>query len=92
MSALGWAAGGRREDVRVRVLGRPGCHLCEDAVAVVSQVCADLGVGWDELDVSGDPALLDRYAEEVPVVLVDGEVLGYWRVSPDRLRAALLVT
>jgi Glutaredoxin-like domain (DUF836) len=89
VSALGWEAGARRADVRVRVLGRPGCHLCDDARAVVAEVCAEVAAGWDEVDVTSDPALLDRYSEEIPVVLADGEVLAFWRVDAGRLRAAL---
>jgi glutaredoxin len=89
VSALGWDAGGRRADVRVRVFGRPGCHLCDDAVAIVAAVCGEIGVGWDEVDVTSDAALLDRYSEEVPVVVTDGIVLSFWRVDAARLRAAL---
>jgi len=75
--------------VRVRLLGKPGCHLCDDARAVVDQVCGDLGVGWDELSILDDPDLSTRYGEYIPVVFVDGEQHDFWRVSPDRLRAAL---
>ena len=49
---------GRRPPRCVRWVTRPGCHLCDDARMVVERVCADLGVGWDEVDVDGDPRLL----------------------------------
>lgn len=75
--------------MRVRLLGRPGCHLCDDARVVVTQVCGELGVGWEETDIGSDRELLRRYGEYVPVVFVDGEQHDFWRVSPDRLRAAL---
>lgn len=74
---------------RVLVLGRPGCHLCEDAEAIVDQVCRDLGVGWQRRDITGDPELHRRYAEQIPVTFVDGRQHDYWRVDPVRLRAAL---
>ncbi len=74
---------------RVTLLGKPGCHLCDDARAVVSSVCGDLGVGWEERDILADPALTDRYWEEIPVVLVDGAQHCFWTVDADRLRAAL---
>jgi hypothetical protein len=74
---------------RVRLFGKAGCHLCEEARAVVADVCADLGVGWTEVDILSDPDLLARYGEYIPVVLVDGEPHDFWRVSPVRLRAAL---
>jgi hypothetical protein len=74
---------------RVTLLGRPGCHLCDEARAVVERVTSELGVGWSEVDVSGDPQLLARWHDEIPVTLVDGEVHDFWRVDPDRLRRAL---
>ena len=74
---------------RVTLYGKPGCHLCEDARAVVSAVCAELGVGWTEIDITTDPALLHAYGEQIPVTLVDGDQHDFWRVDPARLRKAL---
>lgn len=75
--------------VRVRLLGKPGCHLCDDARVVVAAVCGDLRVGWEDVSIADDVDLLRRYGEYIPVVLVDGAQHDFWRVSPDRLRAAL---
>jgi glutaredoxin len=74
---------------RVRLLTRPGCHLCDDARTVVEAVCGDLGVAWDEVDITTDPALLAAYVEQIPVTLVDGRQHDFWRVDAGRLRAAL---
>lgn len=78
---------------RVRLLTRAGCHLCEEARAVVAQVCAERGETYEEVDLDAaaadDPALLRRYTDEVPVTFVDGSQHDYWRVDPARLRAAL---
>ncbi len=43
----------------------------------------------EERSILDDPALLDTYAEEIPVVLIDDRVHTIWRVDPDRLRTAL---
>jgi hypothetical protein len=75
---------------RVVVLTKPGCHLCEDACATVARVTADVGVDWVAQDISGDEALMARWAEYVPVILVDGEVHDWFRAREDRLRAAVL--
>lgn len=75
--------------VRVVVLGREGCHLCEVAAAVVARVAEQQQVGWVERSATASPAVLQRYAEQVPVVFVDGAVHAYWRVEPDRLTRAL---
>ena len=74
---------------RVRLLSRPGCHLCDDARAVVAVVCAELDVDWDEVDITADPELLAQYVEMIPVTLVDGRQHDFWRVDAGRLRAAL---
>jgi len=74
----------------VTLLGKPGCHLCDDARAVVQTVLADHpDVVFDEKSILDDPELLDAYAEEIPVVLIDGRVHTIWRVDEHRLRAAL---
>ena len=77
---------------RVTVLSKPGCHLCEDAVAVVAQVCAELGETFEEVDITAGPdaeRLAATYGEEIPVTFVDGQQHDFWRVDPVRLRAAL---
>ena len=74
---------------RVTLVTRPGCHLCEVAREVVLRVCADLGETWEEVNIDSDPALLERYAEEIPVTLVDGHQHDFWRVDETRLRRAL---
>lgn len=75
--------------VRVTLVGKPDCHLCEDAETVVRAVCEELGVGWQKRSISEDPELAEAYWEKIPVVLVDGVGHDYWRIDPVRLRRAL---
>ena len=74
---------------RVLMLGRPGCHLCDDARAVIERVAAELGVGWEERSIDDDPELQRAYGEQIPVTFVDGRRHDFWRVDEGRLRAAL---
>lgn len=74
---------------RVRILTRQGCHLCDEAREVVARVCADLGERFEEVDIDTDPDLVRRFTDEVPVTFVDGAQHDFWRVSEQRLRAAL---
>jgi glutaredoxin len=74
---------------RVTVLTKPGCHLCEDACRAVARVADALDITWCELDISDDGELMAQWSEYVPVVLVDGEVHGWFRVDEPRLRRAL---
>jgi hypothetical protein len=79
--------------VRLTLLGKPDCHLCDDARDVVADVIARLGaedaVQVDELSILDDPDLNARYWDEIPVVMIDGAVHTIWKVDPERLRAAL---
>jgi len=74
---------------RITLIGKPDCHLCETARAVIEQVCADTGESYVERSIFDDPELADLYWEQIPVTLVDGVQHDFWRVDGDRLRAAL---
>jgi glutaredoxin len=74
---------------RITLLSRPGCHLCDDARVIISRVAADLGVAWEERDITRSADDLREYWETIPVTLIDGVQHDFWRVSEDRLRAAL---
>ena len=80
---------GADDGARVVLVGRAGCHLCEDAREVVARVAAEQGVAWREADVDADPELHRRYTDLVPVVLVDGREHDFGRVDAGRLRSAL---
>lgn len=80
------------------LIGKADCHLCDVAREVVETVLADLPdevadrVEVDERSILDDPALYEIWWERVPVVLIDGDLLGHWRIAPDRLRAALVAS
>lgn len=71
------------------LLGRPGCHLCDDARTVIEKVCGELGVSWEERSIEGDDRLEREYGEQIPVTFVDGRQHDFWRVDEARLRAVL---
>ncbi len=56
----------------VTLYGKPGCHLCEDAKAVIEEVRAAHPFDLEEVDVSIDPGLHREYGERIPVVAIDG--------------------
>jgi hypothetical protein len=73
----------------ISLLSRPGCHLCDDAREVIARVAADTGARWEERDITASAADLAEYWDKIPVTLIDGVQHDFWRVSEDRLRAAL---
>ncbi|PJJ65035.1 glutaredoxin family protein [Compostimonas suwonensis] len=83
--------------VQLTLVGKPGCHLCDDARTIVLGVLDELrsdpsapATALEELSILDDEQLHERYVEEIPVLLIDGRVHNYWRIDPDRLRSALL--
>ncbi|MHC5703231.1 glutaredoxin family protein [Streptomyces sp. PKU-MA01144] len=73
----------------VTLIGKPGCHLCDDARSVLERVCAETGAAFEEKDITRDEELHRAYWEQIPVVLVDGEQHTFWRVDAARLRREL---
>ena len=73
----------------ITLLSRPGCHLCDDARAVITKVAGELGVAWTERDVTASDQDLREYGEMIPVTLIDGVQHDFWRVDERRLRRAL---
>lgn len=73
----------------VTIIGKPGCHLCDEARAVVVAVCAERGVQWRERSILDDPALAAAHWERIPVILVDDREIAFWHVTPGQLRDAL---
>ena len=56
----------------VVLYGRAGCHLCDDARAVLVRVRAQRPFVLEERDIEADDALLAAYLERIPVVTIDG--------------------
>jgi hypothetical protein len=73
----------------VVVYTRLGCHLCDLALEIVADVCADTGDTWTQVFIEADDDLTRRFTDQVPVTYVDGAQHDFWRVDEDRLRAAL---
>ena len=62
-----------------------GCHLCEQARAVLD----DEAVVYEEVDITGDPVLEAEYREWLPVVVIDGERAFVYRIPRETLRRRL---
>ena len=75
--------------MRLTIYGKPGCHLCDEMKSLVHGVIArqfsDQAIALDEIDISNDRELLDRYGLEIPVLLIDGKKVAKYRVSEQEL-------
>jgi hypothetical protein len=82
--------GSKKMASRVVLIGKPDCHLCENARLIIAKVCEELGETWSELSILEDPQLADQYFESIPVTMIDGKIHDKWRVDEARLRSALM--
>lgn len=75
---------------QVVVYSRPGCHLCEEALAAIVAMRFE-GYGFElrEVDIESDELLLRRMLERIPVVEVDGELVSELVLDEVSLRAQL---
>jgi glutaredoxin len=82
--------------IQLTLIGKPGCHLCEEARDAIDGVLLEFrkadpntDVTVEELNILEDEALRLKYAEEIPVLLIDGKMHNYWRIDDERLMRAL---
>lgn len=82
-------------EIRLTLLTRPNCHLCEEARVVIDEILAERAAAglqdanFEELSIDGDEVLTYHFNEDIPVVLINEQVHDILRVNPDRLRQAL---
>jgi hypothetical protein len=78
------------------MISRSGCHLCDVAEDALARVIGRFGfehptVGYEieRLDVDQDQELLTKYSDEVPVLLLNGRQLAFWRIDEERVFSAM---
>ena len=86
--------------IALTLIGKPGCHLCDDAELAIARVLEDLAaeptslngavVTIEKLNLLDSAELSEKYHDEIPVLLIDGKVHNYWRIDETRLKTALM--
>ena len=83
--------------ISLTLLTKPGCHLCEEAIKAVDLVVSefrdqnsdDVQLDLTEVNILENDELNQKYAEEIPVLQINGETHAYWRIDSERLIKAL---
>ncbi|MCW2958405.1 MAG: glutaredoxin 2 [Solirubrobacterales bacterium] len=78
-----------RAAATVKLYGRAGCHLCDEARVVLVRLAAELAFTLQEVDIESDDRLHKAYLERIPVVALDGEELSDFFVDEADLRRRL---
>ena len=58
--------------VQVRMYGKPGCHLCEEALAALERLRRRQPFALELVDITSEPELMTRYGARIPVLSVSG--------------------
>ena len=69
--------------------GKVGCHLCDEARALLDELAAEIDFELREVDILGDEALYERYKYRIPVIEIDGAAVLEGRFDLADLRAAV---
>ena len=69
------------------LLGKPGCHLCEEMHAAIAPLARELGLTLQTRDITRDPELEALYRHDIPVLLLDGREVARHRTTAEDLRA-----
>ena len=72
--------------VELKLLTKPECHLCAAARDTMDEVTAEYDISWEEISTTDHPELAEQFAEEIPVLFIDGKQRDFWVIDPARLR------
>ena len=65
------------------------CSLCREMKSMLGRVRGEYSLAIREIDIESDPVLRVRFAQEVPVLYLDGRKAFKYRVSEAALRRKL---
>ena len=75
--------------LRVEIYSKRDCCLCDQAKAVLDRVRAEVPFELVEVDIEGNPELMERFRTEIPVVFVGGRKAFKYRIDETELRRRL---
>lgn len=76
----------------LRLLTRPGCHLCEEMKELLNHLSSEIDVSVEEVDITGNKTLERQFGSEIPVLMHKHEVVAKVRTSKALLLEQLRTT
>ena len=78
-----------RMPIRVTILSRENCHLCDVVYRIAIHLQSELHIETSKMPIEGDHVLMERYGMRIPVVLLDGVEHFAGKVTEEELRRAI---
>jgi glutaredoxin len=60
----------------ITIYSKPGCHLCDRAKEVIERCHTKVEFTLEVVDISQNSELLQRYRDDIPVILLDGNEIA----------------
>ena len=77
------------ESCVVTLYTRPGCHLCEEAKALIEPTLGEFGATLREVNIDEDAVLRQKYGTDIPVIFIGSRKAAKHRVDPVKFRRQL---
>ena len=74
---------------KLTLYSRKDCCLCAEMKAVIDEIAAKIPVEIDEIDIDQSLELRAQFAEEIPVLCIDGRKAFKFRVTRKQLERRL---
>jgi glutaredoxin len=74
---------------QVKLYTRPGCHLCEEAKREMLAANCSQDYVLEEINIETDPALVEHYGWEIPVIVINGIKAFKYRVTAAEFKSKL---
>ena len=82
---------GASPPLSLRLLSRPGCHLCDEMKERLDPITREAGISVSIVNVDSDTALSARWGNEIPVLLdAEDRLVAKGRDPEAKIRRRLL--
>lgn len=75
--------------MKIRILSKPDCHLCDDAKQIIERVTERLPIEIEVIDIERDPELFNQYRYDIPVIFLEERKIFKHRVDEQKLKKIL---
>lgn len=77
------------ERIKIEIYSKEDCSLCEKAKEKILLYKDSLPIQVDEIDITKDEKLYEKFKYEIPVIFINGKKIFKYKVDTERLNRIL---